>query len=215
MQNRNILLALGGLILFAAFAGGVFSYISLQHERQDAAAGIPGLLWPNPKPIKPFTLADHTGQSFGLNDLKGHWSFMFFGFTHCPDICPLTLATLDQMQQMLAARNLAGDTRILFVTVDPGRDTPERLAEYVKYFNKDFIGLGGSPQQIADFTRQIGVVFQYGPERSPGDYQVDHSASVFLIDPEGRLVSIFPAPHQAEAMANQFKAIRRFIEQQA
>lgn len=175
---------------------------------------IQGLLWPESKQLSGFTTIDHDGKVFGNDRLQGKWSFIFFGYTHCPDVCPITLSVLNEVYNKLQATKQTQDLQIIFVTVDPERDTSQRLKEYVGYFNPDFIGLGGNIEQIQSLTGQIGVFFMYGERSEAGNYLVDHTASIFLMDPNGRMVAIFAAPHQMEPILSRFRQIKTFIESQ-
>ena len=214
MKNR-VFISAAIIIGFLALGAGLGVYTS-KYYRTDAAAKpeIEGLLWPNPKQIGPFTAIDHNGNPFGLEQLTGKWSFVFFGYTHCPDVCPITLSVLNQVYQKLAAENAVNNVQVIFVSVDPERDTKEQLASYVEYFNKEFIGVGGTGQQIASLGQQMGIVYYHGEKSSSGEYAVDHTASVFLIDPSGRWVALFSAPHQAEDLVNRLLAIQHFIDGQ-
>ena len=201
-------LATPALILGLLVIGAVIGIYTAGYRAPDAAPpGIEGLLWPSPKQIGEFTVVDHAGSSFGLEDLKGGWSFLFFGYTHCPDVCPLTLSVMDALSERLDRE----DVRMIFVTVDPVRDNTGRLAEYLRYFNEDFIGLGGTERQVAGLASQIGIAYQYGAPAGDGNYLVDHTSSVFLLDPRARLVSIYSAPHDLEALLSRFRQIEDFI----
>ncbi len=214
MQNR-IITPIAFIIGLLALAVGLDVYISNVHQYNTTSKPeIRGLLWPSPKRITPFSTTDHEGKVFGLEQMLGKWSFLFFGYTHCPDVCPITLSVLDHVQRRLVNKDHIDNVQIIFVSVDPERDTPELLATYVSYFNHEFIGLGGTMEQIANFTQQIGIAYIHGEETTPGEYAVDHTASVFLVDPAGRLIAIFSAPQQADDMTNRFLAIRHFIDAQ-
>ncbi len=194
-----------------AFGLGVGLY-SANYYKSDAEQAITGMLWPNPKQLRHFATIDHSGEVFGMNELRGKWSFLFVGYTHCPDVCPLTLAVLGQVHEQLDNTRLASDVQIIFVSVDSARDQPQQLAEYVSYFNQDFIGLGGTPEQVQSLASQIGVLYIIGEEAADGEYLVDHSASLFLIDPDGRLIAVFSAPHQADPIVSRFEKIKTFLE---
>lgn len=211
MNNQRITVIVLVLVALAATAAGIGSYLAQQPSRAETPAG---MLWPNPKVFPDVRLYDQTGSDFDRGNLQGQWSLMFFGFTHCPDICPMTMAELDRLQRQLEAQGI-GDNELqtVFVSVDPQRDTPERLAEYVNYFNEDFIGVSGDEEAIERLTRSIGAIYHIGQASDEGDYQVDHSASIFLFDPQARLVSIFTTPHNVSAMNDRFMAIHHFIEQ--
>lgn len=212
MNNQRlaiIVLILAGL---AALGAGVGSYIAQQYARQ---ADIPmGLLWPNPKEFPDVTLYDHKADDFGRAQFEGHWSLVFFGFTHCPDICPNTMATLERLQRRLVEQGIDEKRlQIVFISVDPQRDDPQRLSNYVTYFDKDFIGASGNKESIDQLTRSMGAVYHIGGADAQDNYQVDHSASIFLFSPRARLVSIFTTPHEVEPMSERFMAIHEFIQQ--
>ncbi len=210
MQNRLIITFIVSLLAFTVGLGMYFS----QNNRNDKNTGntITGLLWPNPKQILPFNTIDHTGAQFGLEQLIGQWSFLFFGYTNCPDVCPITLSVMNNVHKRLDKQNLESNAQTIFISVDPDRDTTEQLKIYVNYFNPEFIGLGGTSEQITSLTRQIGIAYMHGVKTSNGEYSVDHSASVFLVDPMGRLVAIFSAPQQVDDVLQRFLAIQSFIQ---
>ena len=156
--------------------------------------------------MQAFELVDHNGQRFDNQALQGHWTFLFFGYTHCPDVCPTTLSVLNTVAQRLA--DSGASARFAFITVDPQRDTPEQLARFVTYFNGDFIGVTGEPDAIEQLTRQLGVLFmQVSNDPNPDSYLVDHSASVFLIDPHGRYQAVFTPPLDAAAISTDFRKL--------
>ena len=214
MKNRVLLSALF-VIVCVALGTGVGIYTSRDYNaNRTAKPDIEGFLWPNPRMIQPFNVVDQHGRPYGLANLSGNWSFMFFGFTHCPDICPITLSLLSQVQKKLVERKIADNVQIVFISVDPKRDTPEQVADYVNYFSKDLVGLTGTEEQVAGLARQIGVVYIQNEETAAGDYSVDHSASVFLISPTGQWLGIFSAPHEVDDIITRFKAISEFIKKQ-
>ena len=131
----------------------------------------------------PFVLTDQEGKRFDSRSLEGTPYVMFFGFTHCPDVCPNTLARLARLRGRLGKGDEA--FRILFITVDPERDTPAELAEYVKLFATPVTALTGSPEEIADVTRSFGIFSRKAPAAG-GDYSMDHSSQVLLFDGDGR-----------------------------
>jgi protein SCO1 len=173
---------------------------------------ISGMLWPNPKEIGPFMLMDQNGNAFGLEQLTGKWSFLFFGYTNCPDICPITLTVLAHVYEKLSEQGQVKNIQVIFVSVDPDRDTPEVINLYVNYFNKNFIGLTGSEEQIASLSGQIGIVHMRGEEKISGEYIVDHTASVFLLSPEVKWLGIFSAPHTKDDILSRFQEISKFIK---
>jgi len=168
-----------------------------------------------PIPIFQISLTDHNGQNFKVGRLARKWSFMFFGYTHCPDVCPMALVDLNAVyhhlleQKALVHKKYNVDTQFIFVTVDPERDTVDQLKEYVPYFNKQFIGLTADPDMIAKLAHPLGVAYMRENGKDPvDDYLVSHSASFLLIDPLGRLRATFPPPHDPLQIAGDFQGIR-------
>ena len=149
---------------------------------------------------KQFELVDHHGQLRHLEDFRGKVTVMFFGFTHCPDVCPTTLAELAAVLRKLG--DSAKRVQVLFVTVDPERDTPDVLAGYVSAFNSDFIGLTGSLEQIATVAREFKIFYQKAEGSRPGMYSVDHSAGTFIFDAQGRLRLYVRYGQDREAIAS-------------
>jgi len=132
-----------------------------------------------------FRLTDHTGKPRTLADFRGKVVVIFFGYTQCPDACPTTLSELDAALQKLGAD--AARVQVLFVTVDPERDTADLLSQYVPAFNPSFLGLRGDAQATADAAKEFKVIYQKQPGATPGSYSMDHSAGTFIFDPQGRL----------------------------
>lgn len=156
------------------------------------------VMYPAPRPLPDFTLTRSDSKPLTLADWKGHWTVAFFGYTHCPDICPTTLATFKQAWNKLGA--VAHHVEFDFVSVDPARDTPEQLAHYIGFFSKDFIAATGTDAELTRLSAALGLVYARG-EASNGTYSVDHSASAVIIDPEGRQVGLFRPPFDAAKIA--------------
>lgn len=172
-------------------------------------AGLQGSLWPEPQALSAFTLTDQHRRPFGIDRLRGRWSFVFFGYTACPDVCPTTMQSLKRVAQRLAGPAQPGAApQFIFVSVDPQRDGVEQLARYVAYFDNDFIGLTGSDAGIAAFARQLHVMYERSGDTQGNGYQISHTAAVMLIDPQARLVAAFSRPHDTDAVVSQFHAIQ-------
>ncbi|AOW77426.1 hypothetical protein A3Q34_11485 [Colwellia sp. PAMC 20917] len=145
--------------------------------------------------VKPFQLTDHHNQAFTKEQLANKWSWVFLGYTSCPDVCPTTLQELNFVYDDLKA--ISKDTQILLVSVDPIRDTPEKLAQYIAYFNEEFIALTADHGVLFPFARNLGMMYAINePEGDNNGYLVDHSASLVLINPQGDIAAIFK-PRQA------------------
>ncbi len=201
---------IAAVALAAMLAGAWLAAISREHDAR--AILLPDqviTLFPAPKQLTAFTLADQENRVFDLASLKGKWSFLFFGFTHCPDICPATLAVLARARESIA-RNPAGGEAIqfVFVSVDPNRDTAGKLGQYVDHFDTTFLGVTGDSAQIGNLAGQLGAAYQVAITPGLENYPVFHSAAVFLLDPRGRYHAVFTPPHDAEAIARRFKVVR-------
>ena len=192
----------------------VVAYTYRLESRRSIPAELQGVMRPDARALGFLTLEDQNNRAFRREDFAGKWSFVFFGYTYCPDICPMTLATLVGVNNQLKGQaDQAPDYRVIFVSVDPDRDTPEVLASYLEYFDNKFIGLTGSKDQIDTVTFQFGAGYIKESEHAPGEYLVSHTSSIFLINPEAGLVASFSPPHDPATIARQFRKIQRvFIE---
>lgn len=159
-----------------------------------------------PRPVPAVPALDHEGAEFGPADYQGRWTIVFFGFTHCPDICPTTLNVLASARRMLDDLPEGAQPVVTMISVDPGRDTPERLAEYVPFFHPEFRGVHVEARHLPELTRSFGAAYAYTPLEDE-NYTVDHTASIFLVDPEARVAGVFPTPHTAEGIAADMRRI--------
>jgi protein SCO1 len=214
-QLSNSKFLIPAMLVLAILAAGTGFYISLKQSQNQLRhnPGIEGLFWPNPKLIQEFNTLDQSGNQFGLDQMNGKWSFIFFGYTHCPDVCPVTMSVMADAYKQLAVDNK--ELQIIFVTVDPERDTRQILSQYVSYYNEKIIGLGGTIDMVNSLTTNIGVPYYLNNEEQTENYLVDHSASIFLIDPKGRMVGKLSPPHQKDKIIQQFTKIKNFIDEQS
>ena len=197
---------IGGIIAIFAMLAGTWSALQLR-DRTGHVDELAATRFPVARDISAFELVDHHGKPFTNSSLQGFWSFMFFGYTHCPDVCPTTLSVLNSVAQQLG--NEADNVRFVFITVDPERDTPEHLARFVSYFNSDFIGVTGNSAAIDVLTKQLGVLsMRVASGENPDSYLMDHTAGVFLVDPDGKYHAVFMPPLTAELIVANFRKIR-------
>jgi protein SCO1/2 len=172
-----------------------------------------GTLLPSAKPVADFRLTDQAGQPFTLDNLKDRWTLAFFGYTHCPDVCPTSMAMLAQVHGQLEQNPDAAELpQVVFFSVDPERDTPELLASFVPYFHDSFIGVTGDPDEILKLTRRLGIIYGKTGGSGADDYLVDHSAAIILFNPAGNFHALFNVPHKPELIASDFLAIRDYYE---
>ena len=174
------------------------------------------LFW-EAKELTDFKLIGADNKTLELDDLKGKWSFIFFGYIHCPDVCPLTMGILGQAFKLIEKNPAAyQDVQGIFVSVDPKRDTPELLQEYASYFSSKFTGVTGDTAQVDAFSRQMSALYTIHPKESQasGDnYLVTHNSTVFLVDPQGRLYGRFPPPQLPQEIAEVFLKIHTFYNE--
>jgi protein SCO1 len=204
MNRRSMFFVAAGVALIALSIGMA---ANLWSPREGELPNIAGFVYPEPRKISPFVLTAQDGSQFTLDRLRGKWTFAYFGYTYCPDVCPTTLAELARVQSLLNASGVDNATQYLFVSVDPKRDTPQHLAQYVPSFGKKLIGVTGSRAEIDELTRQVGVAYEFPEGTDKENYPVSHSSIVALFDPDARLHAIFTAPHKAELIAEGFRKL--------
>ncbi len=166
------------------------------------------------RPIADVRLQDTLGNEFRIQQLQGRWSLVFFGFTHCPDVCPTTLTILGQVARSLSDLPEAQRPQLVFVTVDPERDVPSVIKGYVEHFDKNMIGLTGELAQIEALAAQLGVAFQKVP-LDQGGYSMDHSAAILMLNPGAELNAIISAPHTVEGISGDYRKIVEFMDEQS
>jgi protein SCO1/2 len=189
MDRRNLLF--GGLVALLLLALGVYQYL--------LPPMLYGAIIDPPKPMANFTLAGQNGP-VSLADSRGKVTVLFFGFTNCTDICPATLAKLSQALGKLGDR--AGQVQVLFVSVDYKRDTPQISGSYAAQFRPDFLGLAGSQAEIDAVTRDFGIYYKLSEPDANGDYEVEHTATVLVLDRQGQLVMTWSADQQPDEIAS-------------
>jgi protein SCO1/2 len=186
---------LGAAVL--AFALGLLAYQHLApHTDSDAFSLAAGTRLPSPKPLPDFKLNSAQG-SFTLNRLKGHYSLLYFGYTHCPDVCPATLAEMSSLYGQLNGSTLP---ELIFISVDPERDPVETLERYAQHFNAHFHGVTGLDAELMTLTQSVGALYSRDTDKD-GRITVDHSSAIYLIDPAGRFTAVFTPPFKPELMA--------------
>ena len=171
------------------------------------------LRYPQPKVVDPVTLTGSDGADFPLTQLKGRWTLAFFGFTHCPDACPTALAMLKSAANVWSRLPIERQPQILFVSVDPERDTPEVLDRYVHFFNPDFIAATADHSILLPWTRSLGVVYDQVPEADGGgSYTVDHSTSILVFNPELQMIGMLRPPHTAAQIVEDLAPVLESVQ---
>lgn len=165
-----------------------------------------GVVFDESLPIEKFELIDHSGDSFVFNRLQDIWSFIYFGYTHCPDICPTALSILARLNT-LRSEEAAVPVQYIFVSIDPERDSLPILKSYTEYFFSNLIGITGSIDELTSFASELAVSFEFSSETGEY-YSVSHSDVLVLINPKGSLQAIFTPPYSADELSTDFDAIR-------
>lgn len=211
MFNRTTL-----MILIAALAAGLGLLVAQRvFDAPPAAPEPPALQAVRPMPpreLPAFSLRQSDGTALVPGELRGHWTVVFLGFTHCPDVCPTTLAQLSQAQKQWEALPEPVRPRVLFVSVDPERDTPDRIGEYAHGFHRDTIAATADVPALEQFTRSLSLVFAKVPAgegRPESEYTMDHSATLVLLDPQARMAGIVQAPFDPNAVAADLLTLTR------
>ena len=163
------------------------------------------------KRIPDFSLLDGDGQQLTADIMDGQWNMLFFGYTHCPDVCPVTLSVMKSVIAELDVRQ-ADPMQVLFISVDPVRDTPDVMKKYVAYFNEEFVGVSGELNAINDLTSALGIVASFtANDEDPNNYTVDHTASMLLVDPQRQIRAKFNAPHEVSSIVDDYLTLRAQI----
>jgi protein SCO1/2 len=168
------------------------------------------ILWPEPLPIGAFELLDQNEQAFGPAQLQGRWTFLFFGYLQCPDVCPTAMHVLRDFSKSLKTAQPGLEHQVVFVSVDPEYDRPAQIGAYMEYFDPAFIGLSGSPEALAGLAGQLAVKY-YLYFDDAGRRSIDHTSSIMIVDPRGRVLGAFPPPQRPGRMAEQLADLRRHL----
>ena len=212
-----------GLSVGVALIVGGYTYYKREVARPPDPPGVITFFQPQQSPS--FSLVDQNGHAFTQARLRGKWTIMFFGYTHCPDFCPATLTGLNSAFIRLERQEpeLAESSQVVFVSVDPFRDTRAVLKDFVSNFNKGFIGVTGLPQQLHRLTDTLGARYDYADpvsdiplhntmQRPQHEYVVDHGSGLYIFDDQAALVAWVLPPHTAQRIAYEYKYIRKLYE---
>ena len=202
MAKRPVVVS---VIAILAFALGAYLARDMLPAKRTPPELARGTVFREPRPLPDVALTDQDGNRLDSAAMRSHWTLVFFGFTHCPDVCPTTLATLAQARRKLSDLPPQQQPRVLLVSVDPERDDPERLRSYVRFFDSEFLGATGTADQVAAAAAAFGVPYAKVPLPG-GDYTMDHGSGVFVVGPPG-LVAYSSGPQDATELASDYRKI--------
>lgn len=203
---------IASLLAVALLAAGLGFWAS-QRAHAPATPALPATraitLLPTPRVLPAFSLQQADGAALTPQALQGHWTLVFLGFTHCPDVCPTTLAQLAGAQKQWAALPEASRPRVLFVSADPERDTPQLVAQYAHAFHPDTLAATAPLPQLEAFARGLSLVFMKVPGESgqADDYSIDHSAALVLLDPQARMAGVVQPPFDVKGITDDLEAL--------
>lgn len=197
-------------VIIAAFIAlilGIFASTYVHRAKTIPVDAFQGTLLESPRKISSFNLQGIDGKPFDNASMKGHWTILFFGFTHCGYLCPTTMAQLAKMYQMLEDKGVQTLPRVVMITLDPLRDSQEQLAKYVRSFNPNFYGARGSDASIKAMTAELGIAYVSVSRTSntaqPMD-DIEHTGTLTLFNPAGQLTAFFTTPHQAQSLVSDY-----------
>ncbi|WP_367608202.1 SCO family protein [Legionella sp. W05-934-2] len=198
------------LIGLAALFAGVFLFQHIQFKKEIDPNTFHGTYLKQPRPVSTFELTGTDGQTFDNEHLKGQWTMVFFGFTNCGYVCPTTMAELGKTYRLILEKKIHPAPRVVMISIDPARDNLEKLKNYVLSFDKRFYGARGSQAKIKHMTREMGVVYTkvLPKQGKPAEnYDIQHSGAIIVFNPKGELNAFFTAPHDAEAIAEDYRKL--------
>lgn len=187
---QNLMIAIAAMLALVAgyYLGNLASGKKPQQQYKSAT------VLPDAKPLTDFSLTDKNGAPLTLDSLKNRWTLVFFGYTHCPDICPTALTSMAEVNKLLP-EDIRSKVQTLFVSVDPKRDTPEHLKKYVEFFNPQFMAATGEPEQIMALAKQVGIQYKLHEADKSGNYLVDHSSWLIIINPQAQFQAVVSGSH--------------------
>lgn len=193
------------ILALLALVGGYYAGNMFKHEAPPPV--LASVLEP-PKEIRPFELTGGDGENFTLENFKGQWTLVYFGYTYCPDICPTTLTDIARVYNRLADRpEITEELKTLLISVDPARDTPERLQDYVTFFRDDYLAATGDKEAIDQIAKDFSAYYKIHEPDENGNYPVDHSSIVSLVNPDGRIRAIFINVAESPQVASDLAGI--------
>lgn len=206
-KSNHMTLILTGFLALMALVFGVYLSQQWFSEKSIDISQFNGTILTKPRIIHPFVLTGTDSKRFDNHELQNHWTMMFFGFTQCGSICPTTMAELGKMMRLLTQKGIKPLPQVVMISVDPARDSVEKLAKYVKAFDSHFYGARGEPDEVTRMAKEMGVAFSKVVAKSNDSskhYTIEHTGTIMLLNPRGELAGFFTSPHQASMLAQDY-----------
>lgn len=206
IQNTVVIIVVFMVVVVGLFVNKVLQPRILSPKEMVNAGAV---IFSVPREISDFSLVDKNEQNFTKESLKGKWTLVFFGFTYCPDICPATLAILNEVTRNLADTQYTDSTDVLLVSLDPARDTPEVMKRYVDYFNPEFNGITGEFLVLRKLANQLNTAFRkVVTDSETGDYTIDHGGNIAIVNPDGHYAGFYKPPLDVARITLTYKSLR-------
>lgn len=198
------------LFIFLCFLSLLGSFFLFYYTKKPSMERFHSTLLNTPREISPFSLTGIDGKIFDQKSLKGHWSILFFGFTHCGSMCPTAMGELSKMYRQLVEDKVEPKPLVVMITIDPRRDTIERLKQYVRAFHPDFFGARGQNKALKALTKELGIAYTTVTRTSSlkRSYQdIEHTGAFLFFNPEGQLVAFSTPPHHAAELVEDYRLL--------
>lgn len=204
---NHMTLIFTGLLSLLALVFGVYLSQQWFMPKSIDVSQFKGTILSKPRVIQPFVLIGIDGKQFDNHQLQGNWTMVFFGFTQCGSICPVTMAELGKMMRLLEQKEIKPLPHVVMISLDPTHDTRKKLAHYVKAFDPHFYGARGQEAEVARMAKEMGVAFSKVAVKSNDASQhdtIEHTGTIMLLNPQGELAGFFTSPHQASMLAKDY-----------
>lgn len=202
------------IVCWVLFLVGAIGLGMAAHYRWTKLSEVPqpfnGTILTHPRPMPAFSLEGTEGYVIDSEHLQGHWTFLFMGFSHCASVCPVTMAELAKMAHLLSQHPDLPRPLVVMITLDPKRDSIERMKDYVLSFHSQFIGARGSEEDVSNLARYLGVAYtqvKSNVQKHVNDYSIEHSGAIMLLNPQGELVAFFTPPHRADLLVQDYQQL--------
>lgn len=206
-KSKRITLTIAILLGIMALSAGLFVSQHMHVKKKIDPNQLHGTLLDQPRPVQAFSLTGVDDNPFNNTSLRGQWTMAFFGFTSCGSVCPITMAELGKMYRLLEDKGVEPLPQVVMISVDPSRDSVEKLGHYVKAFDRHFYGARGDESAIKSMTTEMGIAYlkvARNKTDDDSDYDIEHTGSIMLFNPEGELAAFFTTPHQADLLAKDY-----------